>query len=166
MLVLIRFDLQCHIWFACPPDWVPGFSASLVLSGFCNPELAEASWLMEDNRGHLLSVCFLWCPATKLCCQNRTPKGTHVHRSASGDPAHWSTFIAYWLHWGMLVFCQSPDTIAAMFEKVFTVGGSLHNHAINLKWSGLVEHRKTFSTLRQQCCSPGLHKNQTDLELS
>lgn len=25
---------------------------------------------VEDNRGHLLSVCFLWCPATKLCCQN------------------------------------------------------------------------------------------------
>lgn len=25
---------------------------------------------VNDNTGHLLSACFLWCPATKLCCQN------------------------------------------------------------------------------------------------
>lgn len=97
-------------------------------------------------------LCFLWCPATKLGCQN-TQGYPCAQRCALG-PAHWSTFIAHWLRWGTPAFCQGPDTIAAVFEKVFVVAGSLHNHAINLNWSSLVEHRKTFSALRQPLLFP------------
>lgn len=163
--MLLVDDLQCkktasHIRLA-------ESQASLRLCcsvGFVTHSQQKPHGWVEDNRGHLLSVCFLWCPATKLCCQNT--QGYPCAPHCAWGRAHWSTFIAYWVHWGMPVFCQSPDTIAAMFEKVFVVAGSLHNHAINLNWSSFVEHRKTFSTLRQQCCSPELHKIETDLRLS
>lgn len=52
---------------------------------------------VKDNRGHLLSVYFLWCSATQLCCQN-TQGYPRALCSARG-PAHRGTFIAYWLHW-------------------------------------------------------------------
>lgn len=120
--------------------------------------------LVKDNRGHLLSVYFLWCSATKLCCQNT--QGYPCALCCAWGPAHWGTFIAYWLHWEVPAFCQSLDTTAAAFEKGLVVAASLHNRAINLNWSSLVEHRKTFSTLRQWCCSPELHKIETDLRLS
>lgn len=113
--------------------------------GFVTQSQQKPCGWVQDNRGHLLSVCFLWCPATKLCCQNT--QGYPCAPRCAWGPAHWSTFIAYWLRWGTPVSCQSPDTIAAVFEKVFVVAGSLHNRAINLNWSSLVEHRKTFSSV-------------------
>lgn len=100
---------------------------------------------VEDNRGHLSSVCFLWCAATKLCCQN-TQGCPRALLCAQGQ-AHWSTFTAHWLHWEMPVCWQSAGTIAAVFESegFFFFAGWLHNHAIiNLNWSSLATHRKNF----------------------
>lgn len=115
--------------------------------GFVTESQQKSHGWVEDNRGHLLSVCFIWCPATKLCCQNT--QGYPCARSCVWGPAHWSTFIAYWLRWEKPVSCQSPDTIEAVFERGLVVAGSLHNHAINLNWRSLVEHRKTFKAPRQ-----------------
>lgn len=38
--------------------------------GCVTPSQQKPRGVVEDNRGHLLSVCFLWCPATKLCRQS------------------------------------------------------------------------------------------------
>lgn len=115
----------------------------------------------EDNGGHLSSVCFLWCAATKLCCQNT--QGCPCALLCAQGQAHWSTFTAYWLRWGMPVCWQSAGTIAAVFESEggFFFAGWLHNHAIiNLNWSSLAAHRKTLSTLRQRRRSPWVTQNR------
>lgn len=115
----------------------------------------------EDNTGHLLSVCFLWCAATKTLQRARTPRGAHVRRSAPREggregrdvldevppgpagcpPWCWGPSLHAW---------QRAGTIAAVFEGqgLFQVclllffTGRLRNHAIiKLNWSILAELR-------------------------
>lgn len=145
---------------------------SLPLSGLCNPEPAEASWRGGRQRRPSVVCVFSLVPCHKTLPPEhpRVPMCTVLRL---GTRAHWSTFIARWLQWGERLYsAKGPDTIAPVFERVsfffffFVAAGSLHKHAINLNWSSSVEHRKTFSALRQRRCSPELHKIETDLRLS
>lgn len=74
----------------------------------------------EDNTGHLLSVCFLWCAATKRCRLPEHPGvPTCVAPCPGTDGARWSTSTASRLRWwwgGSLRAWQRAGTIAAVFE--------------------------------------------------
>lgn len=140
---------QLRVWRAYPPDWVPGYSASLLLSGFCNPEVTEGSW--PGGRQQRPSVVCVFslvpCHKTLLPEHPGVPMCTALCLG-TGSLKH---LYSRWAPLGDACILPKPrHNSNKSFERIFVVAGSLHNHAINLNWRSLMEHRKTFSTLRQQ----------------
>lgn len=143
---------------------------SLPLSGLCNPEPAEASWRGGRQQRPSVVCVFSLVPCHKTVPPKhpRVPMCTVLRLGTRGSLKH------LYSPTGSVgetpVFCQRPrhNSIGVWkgFFFFFVAAGSLHKHAINLNWSSSVEHRKTFSAPRQQCCSPELHKIETDLGLS
>lgn len=112
----------------------------------------------EDNKGHLLSVCFLWCAATKRCSLPEHPGvptcvTLYPGRDELADvPRH---SLQAPLVEGRKPACLAKSRnnsssvrktglnfrfacVFCLFVSVFWKPGGLHNHAIiNLNWSSL-----------------------------
>lgn len=151
----------------------PVFSVSQSISRLFVCDLSSQQkphgW-MEDNRGHLLSVWTCWCSATETVLPG-VPEGPHAARCTACTRGDRLAESPLWApgSTGACLHCaraQELQRTVCVFEMGLVEAGSLHNRAINLNWSSLVEHRKTFSALRRRCVSPELHKIETDLRLS